>query len=108
MTLSPYLRDRRLAESPAGEWAATPEELEAARTFAQKVLDDPRIQLPPAVVLDVGLLSTGHWAVIETNAAWGSGIYGCDPEQVLHTLSRACVPDNELTNADRLWLIDRR
>jgi hypothetical protein len=43
------------------------------------------------VVLDVGVIGERGWAVIETNAAWGSGIYGCDPKAVLQVIRRACV-----------------
>lgn len=32
------------------------------------------------------------WAVVEQNAAWGSGIYGCDPEEVLEVLRFAAIP----------------
>jgi len=32
------------------------------------------------------------WAVIECNAAFASGIYGCDPVAVLPVLRRACQP----------------
>jgi hypothetical protein len=61
--------------------------------FAETIISDPRIYLPPAVVLDVGRLSSGDWAVIECNPAWGSGIYGCDPTLILPVLKRACVPE---------------
>jgi hypothetical protein len=29
-----------------------------------------------------------QWAVIEANPAWASGIYDCDPVQVLHVLEQ--------------------
>lgn len=34
--------------------------------------------LVPSVV-DVGIIPGKGWAVIETNPAWASGLYGCDP-----------------------------
>jgi hypothetical protein len=43
-------------------------------------------------VLDVGIITNRGWAVIEQNAAWGSGIYGCDPVQVLEVIRHAANP----------------
>ena len=40
------------------------------------------------------------WAVIESNPAWGSGLYGCDLNQVLGVLQRACLKSNGVTEAD--------
>jgi hypothetical protein len=91
LTLSPYWRDGRLAQTEAGSWPAPEEELRGAREFATVVLRDPRAALPPAVVLDVGVICGEGWAVVEANAAWGSGVYGCDPDQVLRVVQRACV-----------------
>lgn len=31
------------------------------------------------------------WAIVEQNAAWGSGIYGRDPARVLDVLQHAAV-----------------
>ncbi len=38
--------------------------------FAQSVANDLRVDLPKAIVLDVGLLENNTWAVIEANGAW--------------------------------------
>jgi hypothetical protein len=91
LTLSPYWRDGRLARADDGAWPATEEELAGASSFAAAILRDPRASLPPAVVLDVGVIRGEGWAVVEANAAWGSGVYGCDPDQVLRVVRRACV-----------------
>jgi hypothetical protein len=90
VTLSPYWRDGRLAQAEDGSWGATENELLGAREFATAVLRDPRASLPQAIVLDVGIIRGEGWAVVEANAAWGSGIYGCDPDQVLRVIRRAC------------------
>lgn len=37
-------------------------------------------------VVDVGIIHGKGMAVIETNQAWASGIYGCDPDRVLDVL----------------------
>jgi hypothetical protein len=91
LTLSPYWRDGRLAQADDGSWPTAEEEQAEAGAFAEAVLCDPRASLPPAVVLDVGVIRGEGWAVVEANAAWGSGVYGCDPDQVLRVVRRACV-----------------
>ncbi len=62
------------------------------KSFVGKILADDRIDLPRTAVLDVGVIAGRGWAVVEQNAAWGSGIYGCDPVQVLEVLRYASVP----------------
>lgn len=102
-TLSRYGRNGELHELANGEDPHSP----AAEDFARRVLDDSRIIFPPAVVLDVGLLSDGHWAVIECNPAWGSGIYACDPAKVLAVLKRTCVPLETANDEDRKHFVRR-
>jgi hypothetical protein len=96
MTLSPYWRKDRSARDENGLWIATDHELEEARAFCESVLQDPSVSVPDATVVDIGI-ATGHgWAVIESNAAYSSGIYGCDPASVLPVLLGACrrsLPD---------------
>lgn len=88
-TLSVYLRGGEI-QRPLG-FAATEGELDEVRTFAQAVLADERVQWPRATVLDVGVIKGRGWAVVEQNAAWGSGIYGCDPKEVLEVLRYAAT-----------------
>lgn len=106
ITFSPYLRRGQLAQAGDGSWSATPGEVEAALEFAARVLGDPAVGLPPAVVLDVGIIAERGWAVVEANAAWASGLYGCDPARVLPVLARACVPADRLSDADRRWVVE--
>ena len=68
---------------------------------------DLNIPMPPAIVLDVGLIAGQGWAVIETNPAFASGIYGCDPDAVLRVLRRASTRRSALTEADRKWIVER-
>jgi ATP-grasp domain, R2K clade family 2 len=91
VTHSVYLRDGELAQADDGSWPAPDEESAAALAFAAGVLGDPEVALPPAITLDVGVIEGRGWAIIEANAAWGSGLYGCDPERVLPVLRRASV-----------------
>ena len=103
--LSPYLRHGELAQSPEGKWEDA--RTEQAREFAAAVVSDDSVALPPAIVIDVGLIEGRGWAVVETNAAWGSGIYGCDPAAVLRVVRRACLPRDQVSAADRPWVIER-
>ncbi len=88
-TLSIYLRSGELQRDEG--FAATPAELAEAERFVSDVLADPSVDLPRAAVLDVGIIADRGWAVVEQNSAWGSGIYGCDPEKVLKVLQHAAV-----------------
>lgn len=90
VTLSPYWRDGRLAKAEDGTWPVTDEELVAAKAFSERVLADASVAIPTAVVMDVGMMANGNWAVIESNAAFSSGMYGCDAEKVLPLLLHAC------------------
>lgn len=47
------------------------------------------LELPSASVLDVGLLDSGQWVLIEANAAWGAGLNGCDPHKVIGCIAAA-------------------
>lgn len=42
-------------------------------------------------VIDVGRIPGKGWAIIESNQAWASGIYGCDPDGVLDVLEVSCA-----------------
>ena len=104
VTLSPYWRNDELALDPAGNWPFLLGEEEAARTFACKVLTDPKVTLPPACTLDVGLDARGAWAVIEANPCWGAGLYGCDPAAVLKTIRIAIRKRSEVSVDDLPWI----
>jgi hypothetical protein len=41
-------------------------------------------------VIDVGIIPGKGWAVIETNPAWASGLYGCDALGALQVMEQAC------------------
>lgn len=87
VTASIYLRNGILQRK--NDFKALDEELSEAIRFAQRVLDDT--VTPNPIVIDVGTINRGShevWAVVEINAVWGSGIYGCDPKEVLKALER--------------------
>lgn len=106
-TLSPYGRDGALAQAEAGGWPAPADEAAEAAAFLEALLADPAVALPPAVVVDVGRIEGRGWAVVEANPAFGSGVYGCDPAEVLPVVARACRPARALTDADRAWVVER-
>jgi hypothetical protein len=73
-------------------------ELEA---FVGQLLADGRVDLPPAIVIDVGFIAGAGWACVELNAAWGAGIYGCDPKAALQVIARAGQVSRPSTPARR-------
>jgi hypothetical protein len=103
VTCSPYWRDGALAQAEDGTWPTPPGERDAALAFAHSLLADPAVAVPPAFVLDVGLIADRGWAVVEANSAWGAGIYGSDPALVLQVLRRAVVPQDRLPPDDLPW-----
>lgn len=88
-TISPYLRNGELSKLDG--YTASEEELAEAGDLVGRVLQDPGIITPGAVVVDVGKVAGKGWAVVEANAAWGSGIYGCDPDEVLSVVEQTVM-----------------
>ena len=91
-TLSPYLRSGVLAAETG--YAATDSELVEAKEFTEAVLRDGRNTTPRAIVIDVGRIRGRGFAVVEANGAWGTGIYGCDPNLVLDVIRHATIQLN--------------
>lgn len=100
---SPYLRAGSLAQREDGSWDAPEEELQEALAFGREVLQHQEI--PPALVMDVGYIQGRGWAVVEANPAWGSGLYGCAPSEVLKVLRRTSVPRAALLPGDLRWVL---
>ena len=108
MTMSPYWREGELARSADDQWPFLPHEETDARTFAESVLSDASVALPPACTLDVGRTHEGTWAVIEANPCWGAGLYGCDPAQVLETIRAAILPKSLVKDMHHPWISKRK
>ena len=70
-----------------------------AAAFVQDVLAAlPQQLVPPSIVMDVGRLEVdGRIVLLEANASWGAGLYGCDPKLVLDAVLAANSP------ADSYW-----
>lgn len=64
----------------------------AAREFAQGVVHDLGDDFPPAATLDVARDPERGWVVVETNPAWSSGFYGCDPVLALRAVRAGNQP----------------
>jgi hypothetical protein len=79
----------------------------AAYVVGWRLLEARSPALPPAFVVDVGLVEGRGWAVVEFNPAWCSGLLGADPAAVLGVLERACRDADALAEEDRRWLLDR-
>ncbi|MDY6899651.1 MAG: ATP-grasp domain-containing protein [Cyanobacteriota bacterium] len=88
-TFSVYLREGKLQSE--NNFTHTKEEEFEVRNFIQTILSDNRIEIPSATVIDVGVIKGRGWAVVEQNAAWGAGLYGCNPTQVLEVIRHAVV-----------------
>lgn len=88
-TLSPYLHHGVLAKHEG--FRSSTDERRRSTELAESILADVSNFTPRAVVIDVGEIADRGWAVVEANAAWGSGIYGCDPDAALDVISHATV-----------------
>ena len=108
VTMSPYLRFGKLSMTDDGEWFATNDEIESATRLVESVVGDHRVDLPPGVVIDVGNIAHRGWAVVEANPAWGSGIYGCDPDRILDILRATIKPRTNLVMNDIRWVPKRQ
>lgn len=86
-----YARDGELTEDAE----ATDSEVREMRDFTATVLADPQVEVPRACVLDCGMIAGRGWGVVELNAAWGAGIYQCNPDAVLDVVRAATVPGLE-------------
>ncbi len=98
--LSPYFRSGELATVAEGQWPFFRDEEAEAREFAERVLADSRLTFPPSVVLDIGFIMGRGWAIVELNPAWGSGIYGCNPQEVLPVLRRSTISSQQAVSAE--------
>lgn len=65
-------------------------DIDAAAALAGQVV--ATVPGPRTYVADVGLIPGKGWAIIEFNAAWGSGLNGTDPALVLRAIAAASGP----------------
>ena len=86
-TFSIYARFGELQQDSGYEYNDNEEQ--GLRQFLTELLADCSVRLPKATVIDIGWITGRGWAVIEQNAAWGAGIYACDPERCLAVIRDA-------------------
>lgn len=81
-----------------------------AQQFIQYLLDDPQVEMPSALTIDVGFIAGIGWAVVEANQVYSSGVYmrgpeiGADPEKVLPVIQRAGGPRRDVLPEDEKYL----
>ena len=74
-------------------WNMIPAKLGEPSVWLEPLLYDFMLDGPETVpsVIDVGRIPGKGWAVIETNQAWASGLYGCDPMEALKVMEQSVV-----------------
>ncbi len=85
-TWSNYICFEHLAEPKF--WHMISLDDEDPRDFVEHLLFDNEETAPS--VIDVGRIPGKGMAIIETNPAWASGLYGCDPVAALKVMAAAC------------------
>ncbi len=73
-------------------WHMIPADEGEPRDFVEQLLFDIEcdgLETVPSVI-DVGRIPGKGWAIIESNPAWASGLYGCDPVAALKVMAAAC------------------
>jgi hypothetical protein len=102
---SPYLNMGRAVWRPYSEKDEPFAPPAAVLDVCCRLTSTPGLALPPAFVVDVGLIAGRGWAVVEFNPAWNSGLLGCDPARVLPVLERGCRDARTLSRVDRKWVL---
>ncbi|NUM32976.1 MAG: ATP-grasp domain-containing protein [Candidatus Brocadiae bacterium] len=82
---------------------ASNSELKEAKRFANSIFEEYDIDTPPSFTLDIGIIKSEGWAVVECNEAWAAGIYSCDPVKVLKALLKASIPIKKFSEKYKKW-----
>lgn len=77
--------------SPLLHTSRAPLRREAGAIISDVLGTRPQQGVSPAAVFDIARLSTGRFVLVEANQAWGAGVYGCGPDQVLIRAPRQCA-----------------
>lgn len=100
-TVSPYKVGNDIFNSYEKPLKSRPEDINDAIKFVDSVVK--KVPCPQSFVLDVGQLNNGDWAVIEANESWAAAPYGCNLNDVLDTISQACIPVKDFRNEYINW-----
>ena len=96
---SPYLSFGRPVWK-RGSAGSLPQNL---RSFCDRLISRMHDQLPPAFVVDVGVLEDGRWAVVEFNPAWCSGLLGAKVDDALRVIERSATFSRTASAEDAGW-----
>jgi hypothetical protein len=107
VTSSPYLSFGRPVWRAWGQGGEKAQPSPDALAVCSRLQAERSVTLPPAFVVDVGLIEGRGWAVVEFNPAWCSGLLGADPAAVLGVLERACRDAEDLSPGEAVWLVER-
>lgn len=106
-----YVMDRQILTSSSYKELDLPEGLtriellDQAATWVTELLQEPNLDLPSAVVIDVGYISEKGWAVVEANQIYASGVYeDAIAENLLPALVRAGGGAESVSPADLKYL----
>jgi hypothetical protein len=123
-----YVLDRRLltagiyagknADSISNDGVSAPREkvvYESGCDWIEGFLADSSVDMPSAVVIDIGLIEGVGWAIVEANQAYCSGVYtggyatataspGADPAKVLEAIERSGGSRKKVGPKDTRWL----
>jgi hypothetical protein len=104
---SPYISFGRPIWKAWGKGGEKATPSKDALAVCRRLLANRSVPLPPAFVVDVGLIEGSGWAIVEFNPAWSSGLLGVEPARVLPVLERACRDADSLTADDARWIVKR-
>jgi protein-tyrosine phosphatase len=105
---SPYISFGRPVWRAWGQGGEKAVPSKDALAVCGRLLEMKSPALPPAFVVDVGLVEGRGWAIVEFNPAWCSGLLGAEPAAVLGVLERACRALDDLEAADATWVMTGR
>lgn len=94
-TWSNYIYEEHIADSKF--WYLTPQGIISPSEFVNEMLSHSDQKTFPSVI-DVGFIPVKGWAILETNQAWASGLYGCDPLEALLVMEKSVIkssPSND-------------
>jgi len=88
-TWSNYIYNEHIADPKY--WDKVPDNEMLPYTFVQDMLWESEDWYgdPVPSVIDVGWIKGKGWAIIESNPAWASGLYGCDPICALKVMEQS-------------------
>lgn len=83
--------------------------------WMESFLADQSVDMPSALVVDIGFIEGRGWAIVEANQGYCSGVYtegyatataspGADPKKVLEVIARSGGLRSKVTSDDRKWL----